>query len=103
MLFQLYPLVLFNSLAWPRRELISIRVSTLHVWVFDAEGRVIPSQLDPVWPDVAGTETTPNLFSLHFLAQLPALGASTVFIKVRTAVVIPRCTSLVLMIALCDV
>lgn len=67
-------LVLYNSLAHSRKELISCHVTESSVEVRDALGNVVPSQINPVFH---GGVIVDEEYELVFLAEIPALGLVT--------------------------
>uniref|UniRef100_A0A2R5LA05 Alpha-mannosidase n=1 Tax=Ornithodoros turicata TaxID=34597 RepID=A0A2R5LA05_9ACAR len=66
--------VVYNSLAVPRNEIITVHVTSPSVVVVDSNGTLVPSQLSPVWE---GREFVRGVFELCFLADVPALGLTT--------------------------
>lgn len=96
-------IVLFNSLAQQRQEVVKIRVTTPHVKVLDSDGNTIPYQVNPVWnltystkvpSDVnketgeSGVEKMENvlqmardLFEVMFVADLPPLSLVTYVVE----------------------
>ncbi|KAK5646364.1 hypothetical protein RI129_004828 [Pyrocoelia pectoralis] len=77
-------IVLYNSLAQPRDNLVQVRVSTTHVKVLDSEGKPVIFQLNPVW-DCSEANTkiaiSKTEFELMFVAKLPALSLVTYSIQ----------------------
>lgn len=67
-------IVIYNSLAVPRNEIVSVNVATASVVVIDSSGNVMASQLTPVWD---GKELVKGKFELSFLAEVPPLGLAT--------------------------
>ena len=63
--------ILFNSVAHDREELVHLSVTSDRVDVYDANGKMIPSQINPVWKSFSEMSTT--TFELLFYANLPAL------------------------------
>ncbi|XP_049770177.1 alpha-mannosidase 2 isoform X3 [Schistocerca cancellata] len=53
-------LVLWNSLAQQRQEVVAVRVTTASVRVLDPDGRAIPHQLNPVWNLTDAATAAPN-------------------------------------------
>lgn len=82
--FQFHPVVIFNSLAWERKEVVSIRISSRNVRILDSSNNEIPAQLDFVFGDF-GPESltpTPNLFEVSFIADLPPMGSTTYYVRI---------------------
>lgn len=67
-------IVVYNSLAVPRNEIVTLHVTSPSVVVVDTNGTLIPSQLSPIWK---GREFVRGIFELCFLADVPPLGLST--------------------------
>eukprot|EP01111_Echinosteliopsis_oligospora_P005112 TRINITY_DN1830_c0_g1_i2.p1 TRINITY_DN1830_c0_g1~~TRINITY_DN1830_c0_g1_i2.p1 ORF type:complete len:777 (+),score=250.98 TRINITY_DN1830_c0_g1_i2:280-2610(+) len=67
------PIMLYNSLAIDRSEVIRLPVSTSYVSVIDSNSAAVPSQI------IADGNT--GVFYLGFVAQVPALGFSTYFVQ----------------------
>lgn len=63
--------VLFNSIARERKELIQLTVPSDRMEVFDENGKLIPSQVNPIWKTYY--EMSETEFELVFYAKLPAL------------------------------
>lgn len=84
-----FPYVVYNSLAWPRDELVTLEVESPRVRVFDSRGQSVQAQVDHDWSSIQSlnaqsTEHTasPTKYLLHFIAsQVPPLGATTYFIE----------------------
>jgi alpha-mannosidase len=96
-------IVLFNSLAQQRQDVVKIKVTTPHVKVLDSDGNTIPYQVNPVWnltnstkvpSDVnkeageSGVEKVENvlqmardLFEVMFVADLPPLALVTYVVE----------------------
>ncbi|KAL1116642.1 hypothetical protein AAG570_005114 [Ranatra chinensis] len=77
--------VVFNSLAQKRSEMIRLKVTHPWVRVKDADGKTLPFQVNPVWnvtegggPHLAIAE---DAFELTFLAELPPLTLSTFVVE----------------------
>lgn len=51
--------------------------------VFDFEGNGVMAQIDPFWSDFSSRDPSSSVWVVHFIAQIPALGAVTYFVKVR--------------------
>ncbi|XP_062582673.1 alpha-mannosidase 2x-like, partial [Saccostrea cucullata] len=64
--------ILYNSLAHPRQEVVNLHVSDPNVEVIDPRGKVISSQTDPYWKEP--TTMSERRFKLSFVADVPALG-----------------------------
>ncbi|KAJ9599827.1 hypothetical protein L9F63_009867, partial [Diploptera punctata] len=73
-------IIIYNSLTWRRQELVTIRVSTLHVKVTDAADISIPSQTSPVFQQQSDT-IIDSQFDITFMADVPALGLTTYFLN----------------------
>eukprot|EP01105_Mastigella_eilhardi_P014170 TRINITY_DN3223_c0_g1_i2.p1 TRINITY_DN3223_c0_g1~~TRINITY_DN3223_c0_g1_i2.p1 ORF type:complete len:702 (-),score=183.93 TRINITY_DN3223_c0_g1_i2:105-2210(-) len=79
-----FPVVLYNPLAWDRRQAVSVLVRQPSVTVVDAEGRGVPSQVVPLWDLSVATEEDRHevdRYRLYFVAEVPALGAATYFVR----------------------
>ena len=74
------PVILFNSLAWARQELVSLKVGTRYVLVQDAQGAAVQAQVDLDWESAQATEPLQSAFTLSFTASLPPLSAVTYFL-----------------------
>lgn len=73
-------LVIFNSLAWKRTELIKLLVKKEPVQVVDSEGNPVLSQINPIFNRDGETDTIrikEGVFELVFLAELEPLSVST--------------------------
>lgn len=68
-------IVIYNSLAFARTEIVSFYVSTAFVEVLDKNGKRIECQLAPVFEHAAAMLTTK--FQVTFVAKVPALGLTT--------------------------
>ncbi|XP_011297547.1 alpha-mannosidase 2 [Fopius arisanus] len=66
--------VLFNSLAQPRQEIVSLRVNSHRVRVLDPKGRPVPYQIAPV---MNATSITHDTYVLLFVADLKPLTIAT--------------------------
>lgn len=80
----LHPVVFYNSLGWVRREVVSVRTTSRNTRIFSAANEEIACQIDVVWGELGNDALAPsaNLFSVSFLAEIPALGATTYFVSV---------------------
>lgn len=79
-------IIVFNSLAQVRHDVIRIRVRTPDIRVYDSEGNPLPSQVNPIWnftepkpPQEAKLELkmTEDIYELLFPVRLPPLSVST--------------------------
>ena len=74
-------MVLYNSLAHSRQQIVMIRVSIAEdsqVMVMDEQtSSPIPSQLTPLWPRQQRDALSEDVFSLYFEAKLPPLGTAS--------------------------
>lgn len=77
-----YPVVLYNSLAWTRRELVTQHVTTPFVTVKDSEGSIVHAQIDEEWHSAVGNMVDSPRYVLYWVANIPALGAATYFVSV---------------------
>jgi alpha-mannosidase len=72
------PVVVFNSLSWPRTEVIEIEAQlpgpAQHVEVVDSAGKLVESQLLAIEPDT-------HLAHLLVLSHTPAVGYVTYFVR----------------------
>lgn len=83
--------VLFNSLAQERLELVALRIRTPNVKVFDNNGNEIKFQVNPVWNLTDGQSdnlqninllrASNHMFEVIFVANLPPLALVTYTIK----------------------
>ncbi len=64
--------ILFNSLARSREQVVSVLVSTPNVRVLNSKGEPVESQLNPVWRKNHLPST--DQYQLYFRASLPPLG-----------------------------
>ncbi|UYV73641.1 MAN2A2 [Cordylochernes scorpioides] len=62
--------VIYNSLAFPRHELITLYVSTPQVEVLDGRGAALPAQVAPAFQ---GVSLVSGVYQLTFRAEMPAL------------------------------
>ena len=70
---QMRVLVLFNSLAQQRFELVKILVSTINFKLSDEHGHNVPFQINPVWNDTGhGLSIVQHQFEVFFIADLPS-------------------------------
>eukprot|EP01116_Phalansterium_solitarium_P016044 TRINITY_DN3630_c0_g2_i1.p1 TRINITY_DN3630_c0_g2~~TRINITY_DN3630_c0_g2_i1.p1 ORF type:complete len:1254 (-),score=450.47 TRINITY_DN3630_c0_g2_i1:473-4234(-) len=82
-----HPIVVYNSLAWPRTEFVRIRVSSANVLVINDKGQPVPSQVLPVWGDMGGRvqdDPDSGQFELQFEVEVPPLGLATYFLTRNT-------------------
>jgi hypothetical protein len=79
---EVHPVVLFNSLAWPRKQVVSVRVSSRVVTVLNCDMQEIKFQLDRVFPNFEASVPNNDEFEVHFIAEIPPLGISTYYVKV---------------------
>nr|XP_027220189.1 alpha-mannosidase 2x-like [Penaeus vannamei] len=71
-------IVLFNSLAQRRFEVVKVLVTSLDVRVTDEHGHEVPVQLNPVWNDTgSGMAILSTQFELLFVADLAPLSVIT--------------------------
>ena len=71
-------IVLFNSLAQPRQEVISLKLSTYRIRVLDSQKNVIPYQIAPV---MNATSITHDVYVLLFVAELKPLTISVYYLQ----------------------
>src|SRR5438309_3695977 len=78
------PLLIFNSLSWPRVEMIEVEVQlpvpARDVHVVDAKGKAIPTEL-------LSMDAATHRARVLLLASTPAMGYSTYFVRVGAAAV----------------
>ena len=79
------PVVLFNPLAWTREELITAKVGTRHVLVYDHQGALVEAQVDTEFESHASTQPLQSVFSVHFIASLPPLATVTYFLHLSAS------------------
>jgi alpha-mannosidase len=81
------PVVVFNSLAWPRKELLEIDVQlpgvARQIEVVDAAGKVVDSQL-------LSMDTATHRAHVLMQAEAPSLGFKTYFVRAAVKPSIPR-------------
>lgn len=83
--------VAYNSLGWPRTELVRFPVASQLLAVTDMYGNPVPSQVAPIHHvtqrlrerHVAGANEA--AYELTFLAGVPPLGFSTYFVAPKQA------------------
>eukprot|EP01084_Bolivina_argentea_P281182 481054_1 len=76
------PLVLFNSLSWNVTQLISIGTNRTDIVIYDENGNLILSQINPIANGSKPFENEPAKYSLYFIANnLLPLSFTTYFIK----------------------
>ena len=68
-------IVLFNSVAQAREELVRVTVNSENVVVKDDQGKVILSQMNPIWQENA--QISVSAFELVFIAHLPPMSLVT--------------------------
>lgn len=82
--------ILFNSLAQERLELVVLRTKTPNVKVFDDHGNEVKFQINPVWNLTDGSDNlqtisllraSTNLFEVVFVANIPPLKLVTYSVK----------------------
>ena len=78
---QVHTIVVSNSLAWERQELVTLRVGSRNVEVLDDESVPVPSQIDPFWDAPNFAEASQAEFVLHFVATIPPMGVATFFLR----------------------
>ncbi|XP_067654229.1 alpha-mannosidase 2x-like isoform X1 [Haliotis asinina] len=66
--------ILYNSMANKRVEVVKVFVNAVDVEVQDPTGKVIHSQIEPFWADT--DSTTGMKYKLAFVCELPALGVA---------------------------
>ena len=71
-----FTVLLYNPLAHPRQERVSLPVTTTQLQVVDSTGAAIPSDILPVLLTPA-LEDGAAPYTLNFLAQVPAVGFNT--------------------------
>lgn len=84
-------IVLFNSLAQPRTELISVHTTTQYVKLFDDRGNEVKIQINPLWNftdpldngavDPKSFYTSTDAFELQFVANLQPLSLAKYTVK----------------------
>ncbi|XP_063231157.1 alpha-mannosidase 2 [Bacillus rossius redtenbacheri] len=67
--------VVYNSLTWKRKELVTVRVSTPYVKITDAEGNTVPSQTSPVF--LRSGQPADSHYDVSFVGEVPALGLAS--------------------------
>jgi len=79
-----HPVVYFNSLAWVRREVMSVRVASRNTRIYDSTGVEVACQIDAHWRDLGQNELAPlqSEFLVSFIVEVPALGISTYFVRI---------------------
>ena len=72
-------IVLYNSLASERVELVTLRVAHANVQVFNGEGELIAVQLSPVFK--TPLQVSSSEFDVSFIVTVPPLGLATYFVS----------------------
>lgn len=67
--------VIYNSLAFARHEVVSFHINTPFVEVFDFRGKRINCQVSPIFE--YGSTMSQTKYELSFIANIPAFGAVT--------------------------
>ena len=72
------PVLLYNSLAQHRIEMVSVHTDWPYVEVTGPDGKPLHSQVEPLWPMDSGPESSPVLgaYSVKFVANLTGLAVS---------------------------
>nr|CAD7454168.1 unnamed protein product [Timema tahoe] len=70
-----HTVVLFNSLTWQRKELVTVRVSTAYVKVTNSDGDLVPSQTSPVF--LRSGSVADSHYDIMFIGEVPPLGLAT--------------------------
>ncbi|CAG9763918.1 unnamed protein product [Ceutorhynchus assimilis] len=68
-------IVIFNSLAFARHEVVSFNVNTPFVEVLDFQGKRLPCQVSPIFE--YGSAMSQTKYELSFIANIPALATVT--------------------------
>jgi alpha-mannosidase II len=71
-------IVIFNSLSFDRTDIVTVRVSSSELHVFNDRHEVVQAQINPVFNK--NFEISSEVFELHFLAKVPAFGFATYYI-----------------------
>jgi hypothetical protein len=82
---KMIPVVLYNNLAWTRKEYVSLRVYRPDVQVTSLNEDET-TQLHVTYEVLARND---NSYDLHFIAELPPLGFATYYVQVGTQVTQP--------------
>jgi len=72
---QVVPVVIYNSLGWPRNDYVAIPVNTQGLIVLDTSNATVPSQVNPVH-----IFNTTAKFNLFFQTSIPPFGFTAYFI-----------------------
>lgn len=93
-------IVLFNSLAQERLDLITLRSKTSHLKIFDNNDKEIKIQINPIWNFTETTDATyqnvrilrpsTTLYEILFVANLPPLALVTYKVKYFKATKVER-------------
>lgn len=84
-------IVLHNSLAYTREELVEFYVSKPFVMVTDLNDAIIPCQVSPVWSwhkgafNTMAPQAVTTKYKLLFRAKVPPMGLATYIIKATTS------------------
>jgi alpha-mannosidase len=73
-------IVLYNSLAQPREQLVQVRTNTSNVKIVDSEGNDVAFQVNPVWDTSEGNTKlwiAADEFEVVFIAELKELSITT--------------------------
>ena len=78
----LLPVVVHNSLGWPRREFVNFSSTQNNLVVYDANGTMVPAQNNPTQPGTL-ERSTAN-YTLWVLVDLPPMGARVYFVQANS-------------------
>ncbi|GFO22526.1 alpha-mannosidase [Plakobranchus ocellatus] len=72
------PVLVYNSLAQPRTEVVSVHTDWPWVKIIGPDGQPVHSQVEPVWPLESGPDAvlSSNVFSIKFVANMTGVAVS---------------------------
>ncbi|XP_030764706.1 alpha-mannosidase 2 isoform X1 [Sitophilus oryzae] len=65
-------IVIYNSLAFARHEVVTFHINIPFIKVFDFRGKIVPSQISPIFE--YGSSMSQTKYELAFVANIPAFG-----------------------------
>jgi len=78
-------IAVYNPLSWQRSEVVSLHVSSQHVYVAGPDGQAVSAQIDRHWARPQDGPPSANEYILRFFAQVPPLGAAVFRVYIRSA------------------
>ena len=81
-----HPIVLFNSLAWNRTEVVTIQVDSRNIKVYRAKDQLqILCQIDPFWTSLTEINPSQSIFLVSFRINILPFATETYFIQISSA------------------